>query len=108
MRSMHAAVTILMFSVFGACAGGANSAGSPPSPASFSSAATARSSASSVVGAVDAADAPFVGSTKSKRFYPSTCGMAKLIKPAERVGFTSIKDAEKAGFARDQFGTYCK
>lgn len=100
MRSIRAVVTILMVSGLAACAsGGAGSAASTPA----SSAASA-----SIAGSVEAADAPFVGSTKSKKFYPSTCGMAKLIKPAERVGFASIKDAEKAGFARDQFGTDCK
>ena len=102
MRSIQTAVTILMFSALGACAaGGSGSAGSPPSPSSTPSVATLPET-------VDAADAPFIGSTKSKRFYPSGCSMAKLIKPAERVGFTSIKDAEKAGFARDQYGTDCK
>ena len=100
MRSIRAVVTILMVSGLAACAsGGASSAASTPA----SSATRA-----SITGSVDAADAPFVGSTKSKKFYPSSCGMAKLIKPAERVGFASIRDAEKAGFARDQFGTDCK
>ncbi|MEQ1693158.1 MAG: hypothetical protein ABMA00_17845 [Gemmatimonas sp.] len=89
-----------MVSSLAACAsGGASSATSTPASSVTSA---------SITGSVDAADAPFVGSTKSRKFYPSGCGMAKLIKPAERVGFASIKDAESAGFARDQFGTDCK
>jgi hypothetical protein len=53
-------------------------------------------------------NAPFVGSTKSKKFYPAACSTVKLIKAADKVGFASVKDAESAGYAKDLYSTDCQ
>ncbi len=58
--------------------------------------------------AMEAASAPFVGSRKTKHFYPSSCNTVKLIKSTDQVGFASSKDAEAAGFTRDVYSTDCK
>ena len=76
------------------------------SGASGSSASTA--SVAPAAGTADAASAPFVGSRKSKKYYPAACQTVRLIKPEERVGFGSMKDAEAAGFAKDLYSTDCR
>lgn len=87
--------------VLGACASASSSAGA--------SAATSPSAANTTVaGSIDAASAPFVGSKKSKRYYPAACQTVQLIKVAERVGFGSMKDAEAAGFTKDVYSTDCR
>lgn len=58
--------------------------------------------------AIDAATAPFVGSLKSKKYYPQSCHTVKLIKAEDKVGFVSMKDAQDAGFARDPYNTDCQ
>ncbi len=73
-----------------------------------SSGAASPSAASSAAGTADAATAPFVGSRKSKKYYPAACQTVRLIKPEERVGFGSMKDAEAAGFAKDLYSTDCR
>jgi hypothetical protein len=61
-----------------------------------------------IANAIDALNAPFVGSTKSKKFYPAACSTVKLIKAADKVGFASVKDAESAGYAKDLYSTDCQ
>jgi hypothetical protein len=61
-----------------------------------------------IANAISVAGAPFVGSLKTKKFYPASCHTVKLIKPAEQVGFASVKDAETAGFSRDLYSTDCR
>jgi hypothetical protein len=65
-------------------------------------------SQAAIANAIAVANAPFVGSLKSKKFYPASCHTVKLIKPADQVGFGSIADAEKAGFAKDLYSTDCQ
>jgi hypothetical protein len=60
-----------------------------------------------IANAIDVANAPFVGSRKSKRFYPAACSTVKLIKTVDQVGFATMKDAEAAGFAKDVYSTDC-
>ncbi len=88
--------SIVMLGVLSACATG----GGRSTPAT--------SDARAIATAMEAASAPFVGSRKTKRFYPSACNTVKLIKPADQVGFASSKDAEAAGFTRDVYSTDCK
>lgn len=57
--------------------------------------------------AIDASTAPFVASRRSKKFYPASCHTVTLIKPADRVGFSSMADAQKAGFSKDVYSTDC-
>lgn len=71
-------------------------------------ASASTSAPSPVAGSIDAATAPFVGSVKSKKFYPTACQTVTLIKSADQVGFASIKDAEKAGYAKDLLSTDCR
>jgi hypothetical protein len=65
-------------------------------------------SQSAIAKAIEVANAPFVGSLKSKKFYPASCHTVKLIKPADQVGFASAKDAQDAGFSRDLYATDCQ
>jgi len=65
-------------------------------------------SQSAIANAIAVANAPWVGSVKSKKFYPAACHTVKLIKPADQVGFASIVDAEKAGFSKDLYSTDCQ
>jgi len=57
---------------------------------------------------MDAATAPFVASRATRHFYPASCNTVKLITPANRIGFASMKDAESAGFSRDLYSTDCR
>ncbi|WP_373063750.1 hypothetical protein [Gemmatimonas sp.] len=61
-----------------------------------------------IANAIDAASAPFVGSLKTKKYYAQGCHTVKLIKPDDKVGFGSMKDAQDAGFARDLYSTDCQ
>lgn len=61
-----------------------------------------------VAGAIDPTTAPFVASRRTKKFYPASCATVALIKAPDRVGFASIKDAEKAGFSKDLYSTDCQ
>lgn len=70
--------------------------------------AVPNASQGAISNAISVAGAPFVGSLKTKKFYPATCHTVKLIKPAEQVGFASVKDAETAGFSRDLYSTDCR
>ncbi len=88
--------------VLAACASGGASAAKSGSTAAKSSDAAA------IANAIDVANSPFVGSRRTKKYYPATCHTVKLIKPAEQVGFASQKDAESAGFAKDAFSTDCQ
>ncbi len=87
--------------VLAACASGAK-------PANGVQNAVPNATQTSISNAIDALNAPFVGSTKSKKFYPAACSTVKLIKPADRVGFATIKDAENAGFNKDLYSTDCR
>jgi hypothetical protein len=87
--------------VLAACATGTKTAATGTQNAVPSAAQTA------VANAIDALNAPFVGSAKSKKFYPAACSTVKLIKTADKVGFASVKDAEAAGFAKDLYSTDC-
>lgn len=98
LRLFAASATAL---VLAACA----SAGKPAAGAQNAVPSAAQTSISN---AIDAMNAPFVGSTKSKKFYPAACSTVKLIKPADRVGFATMKDAENAGFNKDLYSTDCR
>ena len=87
-----------------ACASGGASSKSAPTGGSASTVGDAAAIAS----AIEAANAPFVGSRKSRKYYPAACHTVKLIKAAEQVGFASQKDAETAGFAKDLYSTDCQ
>jgi len=91
--------------VLAACAsGGASSSGA----ASAGGSTANISDAAAIANAIDATNAPFVGSKKSKRYYPAACHTVKLIKAADQVGFVSHKDAESAGFTKDVYSTDCQ
>ncbi len=60
-----------------------------------------------IANAIDAATAPFVGSLKSRKYYAQSCHTVKLIKPEDKIGFVSMKDAQEAGFSRDLYNTDC-
>lgn len=90
--------------ILAACASG----GASSSTASAGGSAAKAGDAAAIASAIDAASAPFVGSRKSKKYYPATCHTVKLIKPAEQVGFASQKDAESAGFVKDLYSTDCQ
>jgi hypothetical protein len=87
--------------VFAACASAAK-------PAAGAQNAVPSAAQTSIANAIDALNAPFVASTKSKKFYPASCSTVRLIKPADRVGFASVKDAEAAGYAKDAYSTDCR
>lgn len=87
-----------------ACASGGASSKSAPTGGS----AATVSDAAAIASAIEAANAPFVGSRKSRKYYPAACHTVKLIKAAEQVGFASQKDAETAGFAKDLYSTDCQ
>lgn len=94
-RSLLLAAIVPVALVLGACA----------STSTAGSSATAQAAAATTV---DAATAPFVGSKKSKKYYPASCQTVQLIKVDERVGFGSMKDAEAAGYAKDLYSTDCR
>jgi hypothetical protein len=100
LRFLMAATATLLLS---ACATG----GATATAKSGSSAATA-SDAAAIANAMDVANSPFVGSRRTKKYYPAACHTVKLIKPTEQVGFGSQKDAEAAGFTKDTFSTDCQ
>ena len=102
LRSLRLAAATGAALVLAACA----SAGT--SRATGAQNAVPSASQAAITNAIDVANAPFVGSLKSKKFYPASCHTVKLIKPAEQVGFGSIADAEKAGFRKDDYSTDCK
>lgn len=101
-RSIRFVAAPLAAVLFAACAsGGASaSAGTQNSVPSASQAA--------ISNAIAVANAPFVGSLKSKKYYPASCHTVKLIKTADQVGFGSQADAEKAGFEKDAYSTDCR
>jgi maltose-binding protein MalE len=76
--------------------------------ASTAASSAAVSSTTAVAGSIDAATAPFVGSKRSKKYYPASCHTVQLVKPDDRVGFESMKAAEAAGFAKDLFSSDCR
>lgn len=89
-----------------ACASAGSSSGSSATGGTQNAVPSATQSA--ISNAIAVANAPFVGSLKSKKFYPATCHTVKLIKPADQVGFASIADATKAGFFKDAYSTDCQ
>jgi hypothetical protein len=91
-----AAFGAVVISALAGCAGTATSSAAGAAPSA------------SIAGAIDATGAPFVGSRKSKKYYPTGCQTVSLIKAADRVGFASMQDAEKAGFAKDLYSTDCR
>lgn len=93
-----AAVSLL---ISGCATGGTASRASGAGPAQAGDAAA-------VAGAMKAVSSPFVGSTKSKKYYPSACNTVKLIKAAEQIGFSSQKEAEVAGYVKDLYSTDCQ
>jgi hypothetical protein len=104
LRSLRLAAVgavLILSSGLTACATAAKpSAGTQNSVPSASQAA--------ISNAIDVANAPFVGSLKSKKYYPAACHTVKLIKAGDQVGFASIDDAEKAGFKKDMYSTDCR
>jgi hypothetical protein len=91
--------------VFTACAtGGAGTAARSEGPQNSVPSASQKA----IVNAIDAATAPFVGSLKTKKYYPQSCHTVKLIKADDKVGFVSMKDAQDAGFTRDLYSTDCQ
>ncbi|MES2523565.1 MAG: hypothetical protein V4617_12750 [Gemmatimonadota bacterium] len=76
--------------------------------ASSGGASTPGSDQSTITAVMDAQSAPFVASRNSKKFYPASCHTVSLIKPADRIGFRSVAEAEKAGCAKDLYSTDCK
>lgn len=88
--------------LFAACA----SAKAPSAGSTQNSVPSASQTA--IANAIDLAAAPFVGSIKSKKFYPAACHTVKLIKAGDKVGFGSVKDAQDAGFAKDLYSTDCQ
>ncbi len=99
MRAIRFAACALTLLTLGGCASGTSASGG---------AAAKASDATSITTAVNAATAPFVGSRKSKKYYPSACHTVKLIAAADQIGFGSQKDAESAGFAKDLYSTDCQ
>ena len=91
-----------------ACASGGASSKSAPTGGGASTVSDAAAIATAIATAIDAVNAPFVGSRKSRKYYPAACHTVKLIKAAEQVGFASQKDAETAGFAKDIYSTDCQ
>ncbi len=65
-------------------------------------------SQSAIANAIAVANAPWIGSVKSKKFYPAACHTVKLLKAADQVGFASAADAAKAGFSKDLYSTDCQ
>ncbi len=90
--------------VLAACASG----GASSRTGSAAGSAAQTSDAAAIATAIDAATAPFVGSKKSRKYYPAACHTVKLIKVADQLGFASQKDAETAGFAKDLYSTDCQ
>ncbi len=104
MRSLRLfALSVVALGVTACASGGASS-----SSASVGGSAGRATDAAVIASAIDVANAPFVGSRKSKKYYPSACHTVKLIKTADRVGFGSQKDAETAGFGKDVYSTDCQ
>lgn len=104
MRAIRHLVFVVAAAGVTACASAGTSSGS-----TSAGGANARSSdASAIANAIEATNAPYVGSKKSKKYYPAACHTVKLIKVADQVGFTSQKDAEAAGFAKDVYSTDCQ
>lgn len=101
-RSVQFIAAPLAALLLAACASGGAStaAGTQNSVPSASQAA--------ISNAIAVENAPYVGSTKSKKYYPAACHTVKLIKTADQVGFASQADAEKAGFAKDAYSTDCR
>lgn len=102
MLLVRVATTVAVALTLGACATTSSGAASGAQNTVPSASQTALSTA------IDAATAPFVGSTKSKKFYPADCHTVKLIKAGDRIGFASIKDAQAAGYSKDAYSTDCK
>ena len=100
-RLFASSAAVLMLA---ACASGGASSKSAPTGGGASTV----SDAAAIATAIDAVNAPFVGSRKSRKYYPAACHTVKLIKAAEQVGFASQKDAETAGFAKDIYSTDCQ
>jgi len=95
--------------VFTACATGGASGGAGTAVRSEGAQNSVPSaSQKAIANAIDAATAPFVGSLKSKKYYPQSCHTVKLIKAEDKVGFVSMKDAQDAGFSRDLYSTDCQ
>jgi hypothetical protein len=65
-------------------------------------------SQAAIANAIAVENAPWVGSIRSKKFYPAACHTVKLIKASDKVGFASVVDAEKAGFSKDLYSTDCQ
>jgi hypothetical protein len=117
MRSFrHFATAMVVASasfVFTACATGGASGGASGGAGTAVRSEGAQNSVPSasqkaIANAIDAATAPFVGSLKSKKYYPQSCHTVKLIKAEDKVGFVSMKDAQDAGFSRDLYNTDCQ
>lgn len=79
-----------------------------PATAGGTQNAVPSASQKAIANAIAVANAPFVGSLKSKKFYPASCHTVKLIKTNEQVGFGSVAEAEKAGFSKDLYSTDCQ
>ncbi len=108
MRSLRHLTTVAVVAsasfVFTACAsGGAGTA----VRAEGAQNSVPSASQKAIANAIDAATAPFVGSLRTKKYYAQSCHTVKLIKPEDKVGFGSMKDAQEAGFSRDLYSTDC-
>ncbi len=104
MRTLRISMAAVAAVLFTACAsGGASTASSSQGPQN----SVPSASQQAIANAIDAASAPFVGSRKTKKYYAQSCHTVKLIKPEDKVGFSSMKDAQDAGFSRDLYNTDC-
>lgn len=109
MRSFrHLATAVVVASatlLFTACASGGASTATRTEGTQNSVPSTSQKA---IANAIDASTAPFVGSLKTKKYYPQSCHTVKLIKAEDKVGFVSMKDAQDAGFTRDVYNTDCQ
>lgn len=102
-RSLRLVAAASAAFVFAACASASTGAS-----AGTQNAVPTTAGVPAIAGSVDATTAPFVASRRTKKVYPAGCATVALIKAPERVGFASIKDAEKAGFSKDLYSTDCQ
>ena len=104
-RVLAAALAITAATGLAACASTGTTAGASGGTNAVPATAT---TATLIPGSMDVAKAPFIGSRKTKHYYPTSCQTTQLIKSADKVGFASMKDAEAAGFKKDLYSTDCR
>lgn len=102
-RTLRLVTAVSAALVFAACASASSGAG-----AGTQNAVPTAANPVVIAGSVEATTAPFIASRRTKKVYPASCATVALIKAPDRVGFVSIKDAEKAGFSKDLYSTDCQ